>query len=261
MFKKALPIFCAIFIVASCDNQENGNNHSDSEFPGFQSIVMDGKVTDYLFDKNSVQLVSNNVRYFKLIEKLKDGYVIQSATTNCKDQIVTEDGIFHPNNNAVPQEHRGSVASNSVLTVKDKPQLKGLIENVCNDTDKQDYNISTQGIAIEDVASLPQNAKDFPNTRDLIVDDVRIKEESKLENAAINKTPEIKIISRPKQAGFLLSNTNAQTGINGDYDTILLNNGSQVEVTGISGDDKWQQIRHNGRVLYVPTNNVAVFSD
>ena len=229
-----------MLLAASCD----GGDKSE-KFPGFLPVKWDGKTTDYLYEKDSIVYEENNASSFKLIRKIKDGYILQNAYTDCIDKVATENGTFYSYSGGAPEEFEGSVSTNRFFSVQEEPQLRGVIKSVCKKEPQE-----------------PPQVKEESDT--LSSDQKTLLNDTEKENPLVSSTkelePEIKI-NKKSQTGFLTAETDANVLIGSDADTVKLTNGTQVKITGISDDGQWLEIDRDGSTLYVPSGNVAVFSD
>lgn len=130
-------IFSFVFLLLLL----NGCNNDEKKFPGFEEVVVPGQETVYLYEVSSVDKRSSAYhegRYsaFRMIKKLKDGYIIQFVTTDCATHISTKDGYFYAYKGGARKEYPRSVKP---IEIGDDTHLRMLIKATC--FKKQETNL------------------------------------------------------------------------------------------------------------------------
>lgn len=113
-------------LLSACNNDEK-------KFPGFKAVEVPGQEVVYLYELSSIDKRSSAYhegRYsaFTMIKKLKDGYIIQSATTDCAKHINTKDGYFYAYKGEKRKEYPGS---GKPVEIESDPHLRMLLKAVC----------------------------------------------------------------------------------------------------------------------------------
>lgn len=124
--RATFPIVLLAMFLAACNKDEN-------KFPGFTAVGVPGQEVVYLYETSSIDKLSpayQEGRYsaFTMIKKLKDGYVIQSARTDCVDHISTKDGYFYAYKDEIRKEYPGS---GNPIAIGSDPHLRMLLKAVC----------------------------------------------------------------------------------------------------------------------------------
>ena len=214
-----LPLMIAL---TACDD-------SGKKFPGFTQIEVPGEEVVYLYDPSSVK-EGAKATGFLLLKKLKDGYIIQSAETDCKEILFTKDGFFYSYST---DEKKESPGSGKAFKIEGDPHYRMLIKAVCKSP------------LSESAAEGGFLAKD-----------------AKPAGLEIEEVKPVEIKARARQSGFLLKESKAQKSIHQESQgDITIANGSEVFVTGVSSDDAWLEVEYKdvqGK-LYIRAENVAVF--
>ena len=86
MKKGLFAIVISLIILASCSKQED-------KFTGFTAVGINKKLAKYYIDTNTVKRNRNEWTSFNIVRDLSDNYVIQNATTNCKNNLIIEEGV------------------------------------------------------------------------------------------------------------------------------------------------------------------------
>lgn len=140
----ALPLLA--LCLTACDNDAK-------RFPGFNTVDVPGQDVIYLYelspaDKQNIAYQEGRFSAFTLLKKLDEGYVIQAATTDCLERIITKDGYFYSYRNETRKEYPGSIKP---FEVGNDPHLRMLLKAVCI----QKEPLATDAIVGAEVSIIP----------------------------------------------------------------------------------------------------------
>jgi hypothetical protein len=147
----ALALFVAAGVMISLTQND------EEKFPNFQKIEIAGQDTGYSFDPTTA-VRKDNITAFSLLRRLKDGYALQTAATDCKHKLSFQEGTFYPvDKEKAPETYPGSRES---YDFNNDSGIKALAIAACNAVSGATHVSPAEHVAKEDENSPSSEA--FP---------------------------------------------------------------------------------------------------
>lgn len=115
-----------VFVLAACNKQNNTD-----KFVGFTPVGTDKENAKLYIDLNTIRRSNNDlvILSFNMIRVLPDGYVIQNAETDCKNNFKSLEGVkFHDNG----MSEEKFMAETFIIPNKDNPEVNTLVAMACD---------------------------------------------------------------------------------------------------------------------------------